>query len=1105
MSATTMQILQAYKAVMDPMTAHQQRAAATAFLEKIKQQPAVCREAAVELLRMPLPEARHLAAVLMENVVKLHWTTLQPGQRAQVRKDVAAILANVNTQETNYVREKIASVVNEAAKRDWPHDWPEYFDTLVAISNLGDHQRFMVLLVLRRLVEDVTHFSHDLAKKRCDALLAELKAKAKPMIAFMVQGLGVQLAAWRESQGRNEMAARLGVALIETMAGFLSWAAPAVIFDSNVPELLMSCLGEAHELRMPAAEALLLLVERDTGKMSIAPKFLFPLEQTTIFACALESMLGTAQQRLLFQETLGKILVAAGKRHLVMVEKHNYPVPPSYPDYLSLMGRFLEHQDLVFCETTIPFFNHLLRTEVFKASPAFDKVAPALASAFTRKLVGGVNPEALNLLREGHFMDGDDGQGEKKERLGDFVARFTAVLKDVVRKLALARPVLVLEVALEQVTGAIGRVRSAPPPPATAKNATQSAVYLLMQGCVELVDAVMKNGVPFEEMMAAGAVGSQRVRDQLSEGVKRLLLLFFDFETPSPVLMSLKIKSLRSFSAYYRRNAKVLTAVLERLLVVVLFRAPGEEKKAHVDLDKTTLRLRKEACDSFLRLCVELPDVLVDQLGSIANHVVEKLIKGDTTFTEKAVLRDALVAISTVLRDQQQQKTFVQLVLGPVLAAWTAPVMTETVGDCEKLLAWVGAAAGAQPKWDNGRALVAVLETFRSTMKRSPGATTDLLPALLPNVFVLCRTLHRLWKPGHAAHQFLKTHLAAVFAPDQSLYANLVGRKQERNFALFVAAWLSETRETTYKVIGVACKLPHFYQIPDLATKLNSFVFAEITHMSVQHLTVLVEFVIENLLMHTPENAYGPFLAPLLPRLFSFLLERLFGCWALESAVKTGETGQNTEDEVVQTKLAMDLSRSWFRVLLHVLHVEKNPNLKGKDGYATASSLCNFMISSPDVVAGLLVTLTSALCDTCDSQTLSHAMEILERLVGVLLNNAALHAALGGHVLRALLKAVSKRANNEHVGRFLRVSAEIYVRLRGTSPLPLSVLKMTGVTATQIAGMEARLRADTDKKTPKNRAQAMQETLGDFVGSDVVGLGEGRTQFAAEYIRRVGS
>ena len=51
----------------------------------------------------------------MENVVK-SWPNLNPRQKAQVRQDVAAILANVNVQEASFVREKIASVVNEV----WP-------------------------------------------------------------------------------------------------------------------------------------------------------------------------------------------------------------------------------------------------------------------------------------------------------------------------------------------------------------------------------------------------------------------------------------------------------------------------------------------------------------------------------------------------------------------------------------------------------------------------------------------------------------------------------------------------------------------------------------------------------------------------------------------------------------------------------------------------------------------------------------------------------------------------------------------------------------------------------------------------------------------------
>lgn len=76
---------------------------------------------------------------------------------------------------------------------------------------------------------------------------------------------------------------------------------------------------------------------------------------------------------------------------------------------------------------------------------------------------------------------------------------------------------------------------------------------------------------------------------------------------------------------------------------------PLSAQLAHMDLSKVTMRVRKEACESFLRLCkllffslflfvnvffvgVEMPDVLVEQLGAIASHVVEKLIQVKNCF-----------------------------------------------------------------------------------------------------------------------------------------------------------------------------------------------------------------------------------------------------------------------------------------------------------------------------------------------------------------------------------------------------------------------------------------------------------------------------------------
>jgi hypothetical protein len=52
---SSQEVLSAYNTVMNPMSTHQQRAAASLFLEKLRAMPGQCREVAVELLRLPQP------------------------------------------------------------------------------------------------------------------------------------------------------------------------------------------------------------------------------------------------------------------------------------------------------------------------------------------------------------------------------------------------------------------------------------------------------------------------------------------------------------------------------------------------------------------------------------------------------------------------------------------------------------------------------------------------------------------------------------------------------------------------------------------------------------------------------------------------------------------------------------------------------------------------------------------------------------------------------------------------------------------------------------------------------------------------------------------
>ncbi len=244
------------------------------------------------------------------------------------------------------------------------------------------------------------------------------------------------------------------------------------------------------------------------------------------------------------------------------------------------------------------------------ASPVFEQFATPLARALIRKLVGGINIKSVRFADE---VDDDDQDGAQ-EAYDSFVSRFSSALKDLVRKLSALVPQLMLGLCGAEVGTTMSQMRSVEHASITSQ---QAKPFIALQGSVELLDAVVRNGVPETDV------------GRFTNEFQGLLRYFYEFETQNPLLLSLKIRSLRCFSCFYRIAPQILTSVLERLLQLVLFRLPSEASIEHANLSKLTMRVRMEACDSFQRLCVDMPDILVAQLGPLSTHVSEKLIKAN--------------------------------------------------------------------------------------------------------------------------------------------------------------------------------------------------------------------------------------------------------------------------------------------------------------------------------------------------------------------------------------------------------------------------------------------------------------------------------------------
>lgn len=171
-SAPLLQIKQALQIVYDPHSTNESRKQAGAFLEAAKSD----REAPLHGFNLARdgslePVVRHFGLLLLENAIRYAWPDYSPTENAAVRNWILTLAENVNTNDPTYLRNKIAQLWVDVAKRSWAHEWQNMDELLVklwenAAIQPNAAQRDLVLFILETLVDDVYHREDSVAGLR---------------------------------------------------------------------------------------------------------------------------------------------------------------------------------------------------------------------------------------------------------------------------------------------------------------------------------------------------------------------------------------------------------------------------------------------------------------------------------------------------------------------------------------------------------------------------------------------------------------------------------------------------------------------------------------------------------------------------------------------------------------------------------------------------------------------------------------------------------------------------------------------------------------------------------------------------------------------------
>ena len=148
-------ILQALELIHDPRSSNDHRQEASRYLEDVKSQDNAPYNGYLYASNTGhAPIIRHFGLSLLENAIRHHWTNYTLDESIMIRDWVVKLASGIEKRDPLFVRNKIAQLWVEVAKRSWALDWMNMDELLVELWGGSAVRKVLVLEVLETLSEN---------------------------------------------------------------------------------------------------------------------------------------------------------------------------------------------------------------------------------------------------------------------------------------------------------------------------------------------------------------------------------------------------------------------------------------------------------------------------------------------------------------------------------------------------------------------------------------------------------------------------------------------------------------------------------------------------------------------------------------------------------------------------------------------------------------------------------------------------------------------------------------------------------------------------------------------------------------------------------------
>ncbi|KAL2083565.1 hypothetical protein ACEWY4_021338 [Coilia grayii] len=973
------QLIKAVYVMMDPESNQRFRLEALKFCEEFKEKCPFCVQCGLQLSdQTQNPVIRHFGLQILEHAIKFRWNSMSQEEKVTLKNCAMELLSKGTRpilEEESHIKDALSRIVVEMIKREWPQNWPHMLKEMETLTTMGETQAELVMLILLRLAEDVITFQTLPTQRRRD-IQQTLTQNMNGLFSFLLTVLQHSVDHYRKlkplaaEEAKAKAHCRVGVATLNTLAGYIDWVPMVHITNGNCRLLEVLCLLlSERDLQLEAAECLLIAISRK-GKLEdrkplmvlfddVAIHYILSAAQSADGAAIgnnstqADETAGLVEKHYTFLKRLCQVLCAIGNQLCSLVGSAvEVDVPRNLNKYLEAFLSFTTHPSQFLKSSTQITWGTLFRHEVLSKDPVVIQVA----MTYLRETRTNIVKTGFPSRNDSPSCEYSRGDFDSDEDFNSFFNSFRAQQGEVVRLACRIVPEEAFLVTSEWLQYQLIT-------PINTGNTTSK----IGEGLCSVLSpsAVQWDAMTFYTESVVGQLFKVTEKERLpvEKGIE-LLQMVLSYDTRDPLILSCILTNMSTLFPFATHQPQLLPQVLTKLFAAITFEVVEDNKAPRT---RAVKNVRRHACSAIVKICRDYPEFVLPSFDTLYTHV-KKLFSNEMLLTqmEKCALMEALVLISNQFKDHSKQEAFLEELLAPVRTHWLSEEIRSVLWDPVSFLAHIGAdqvmsdpctedqfgisrsrisfcvytlmGVVKRARWpsDPQEAFSGGFVTGQTVtgdpIYRNPCSTQVL--AILPNLLGLIRTLNSLFSPENMARlseTFVRVHevmdveknlILGLPQPvldvyDSPVYKTALERMQ---------GFLCTLYDNCFHVLGNLgpSLVQDFYTIDGLSHRIIHSVLSNLDNVPDNRLRPLLRVFMKQLVVSCPQEYYESLLCPLLGPVFAYMLQRLTLKWQIinqrSSHIESEEESAILEEtQVTQEMLEEHLVRIVTKELLDLI------------------------------------------------------------------------------------------------------------------------------------------------------------------------------------------